>query len=84
MERQGFIGIDVSKDTFTAAFLIVDPLSGQILHEHTDVFPYDHTGWQRFLDSWDTLHANYWWVGLEASGPLLRPPGSPSPPPPAL
>ncbi len=69
MERQGFIGIDVSKDSFTVAFLIVAPLSGQILHEHIETFSYDRSGWQHFLATWDAFQADHWWVGLEASGP---------------
>jgi transposase len=69
MPGQGFIGLDVAKDTFTAAFLIVDALSGQILHEQIATFSYDHPGWQRFLATWEPLHADFWWIGLEASGP---------------
>ncbi len=69
MQRQGFLGIDVSKDTFTVAFLIVAPLSGEILHEHIETLPYDRTGWHRFLTAWAAFHADHWWVGLEASGP---------------
>jgi hypothetical protein len=69
MPRQGFIGLDGAKDTFTAAFLIVDALSDQILHEQIATFSDDHPGWQRFLATWEPLHANFWWIGLEASGP---------------
>jgi len=69
MRRQGFIGLDVAKDTFTAAFLVVDALSGVIQQSHVATFSYDRPGWQRFLATWDTFQADFWWVGLEASGP---------------
>jgi len=69
MWTQGFIGLDIAKDTFTAAFLLVDALSGAILHEHIETFTYDRPGWEAFLDTWNTFHADRWWLGLEASGP---------------
>jgi len=69
MWTQGFIGLDIAKDTFTAAFFIVDALSGAILHEHIETFTYDRAGWEAFLDTWNTFHADRWWLGLEASGP---------------
>jgi hypothetical protein len=69
MPRQGFIGLDVAKDTFTAAFRVVDALSGAIQQSHLETFSYDLPGWQRFLATWDTFQADFWWVGLEASGP---------------
>ena len=69
MWTQGFIGLDIAKDTFTAAFLLVDALSGTILQEHIDTFTYDRPGWDAFLQTWNRFQADHWWLGLEASGP---------------
>jgi hypothetical protein len=55
MHRQGFIGLDGAKDSFTAAFRVVDALSGAIQPSHVETFPYDLPGWQRFLATWDTF-----------------------------
>lgn len=69
MWTQGFIGLDIAKDTFAAAFLLVDALSGTILQEHTETFSYDRPGWEAFLQTWNSFRADRWWIGLEASGP---------------
>jgi len=69
MTVYGFVGIDIAKDTFTAAFLRVDALQGHILSEQVADFPYTQEGWQHFLQTWQTFQADRWWVGLEASGP---------------
>ena len=69
MWTQGFIGLDIAKDTFTAAFLVVDALSGEMLHDHVQTFSYDRAGWEAFLQTWSRFQAHRWWLGLEASGP---------------
>ncbi len=65
----GFLGLDIAKDTFTAAFLLVDALSGAVIQEHIETFSYDRPGWEDFLATWRSFHADRWWLGLEASGP---------------
>ena len=69
MLTQGFIGLDIAKDSFTVAFLVVDALSGQICEDHVQTFTYDRPGWDAFLQVWSRFQADHWWLGLEASGP---------------
>ena len=69
MRKMGFIGLDIAKDSFTAAFLILDTHTHQILTQHTDTFSYDRQGWQDFLHTWNCFSAHSWVIGLEASGP---------------
>ena len=69
MLTQGFIGLDIAKDSFTVAFLVVDALSGQIRQDHVQTFTYDRPGWDAFLQVWSRFQADHWWLGLEASGP---------------
>ncbi len=69
MRRLGCLGLDVAKDSFTAAFLVVDLTSRHILTEHIETFSYDRQGWQAFLARWQRFSADFWLLGLEASGP---------------
>ena len=66
----GFIGIDVAKDSFTAAFLITNKLN--IAQETILSFSVDQNGWQSFMKTWQSLPAQNWIVGLEASGPYSQ------------
>lgn len=67
----GFIGLDIAKDTFTAAFLWVDD-QGQTHQHPARSFRADRQGWQAFLDLLHTLPPQDWQVGLESSGPYTR------------
>ncbi len=70
MKTLGLIGLDIAKDTFTAAFLLVDLDTHTLLGEHIQTFPYDRQGWQAFLATWQRFAApDFWLLGLEASGP---------------
>jgi len=67
----GFVGLDIAKDSFTAAFLWVDP-QGQTHTRSPQTFSADRQGWQAFLACWRTLPPQTWHVGLESSGPYTR------------
>ena len=64
----GFVGLDIGKDSFTAAFLWVDP-QGQTHTRKPQTFSADQVGWHAFLACWRTLPPQTWHVGLESSGP---------------
>ena len=72
MMVHGFIGIDVSKDTFTVAFLLVDSSQQTVLHEEVHIFSYNQAGWKAFLETWNLIPAHSWYLGLEASGPYSK------------
>ncbi len=67
----GFVGLDIAKDTFTAAFLWVDE-HGQTHSRPSQTFSADQKGWQAFVNLWEALPIQTWHVGLESSGPYTR------------
>jgi len=67
----GFLGLDIGKDGFTAAFLwLGDDGQQHALKPHS--FSADQAGWQAFLALWQSLPPTEWHVGLESSGPYTR------------
>jgi len=72
MSIQGYLGIDVAKDSFTVCFLLVDEAQDHILSQETATFSMDQPGWLAFRTQWQALPTSSWTVGLEASGPYSR------------
>ena len=67
----GFLGLDIGKDTFTAAFLwLGDDGERHTIEPHS--FSADQAGWQAFLKLWQSQPPAAWHVGLESSGPYTR------------